>query len=170
MHFLPYNKTLKEFSRELRSHSTLSEIFLWQQLRASQFRGYSFNRQKPLENHIVDFYCRKLDLVIEIDGDSHFEEESCLCDFKRLEVLEKMGLKFLHFSDLDVKKNIHHVLSEIGYFIDDWEKENSVLPTGFQILWIPNLPRPFEKGELHQLNLNLFSQDDCFGFTFQFEA
>jgi very-short-patch-repair endonuclease len=90
MHFLPYNKTLKEFSRELRSHSTLSEIFLWQKLRASQFRGYSFNRQKPLENYIVDFYCRKLDLVIEIDGDSHFDEDSCLSDFRRQEVLENM--------------------------------------------------------------------------------
>ena len=131
MHFLPYNKTLKEFSRELRSHSTLSEIFLWQQLRASQFRGYSFNRQKPLENHIVDFYCRKLDLVIEIDGDSHFDEESYLSDLKRQEVLEKMGLKFLRFSDLDIKKNMPYALAEVGYFIDDWEKENSDLPTDF---------------------------------------
>ncbi len=131
MHFLPYNKTLKEFSRELRAHSTLSEILLWQKLRANQFRGYSFNRQKPLENYIVDFYCRKLDLVIEIDGDSHFDEESYLSDFKRQEVLEKMGLKFLRFSDLDVKKNMPSILVEVGYFIDDWEKENGVLPTRF---------------------------------------
>ena len=131
MHFLPYNKTLKEFSRELRSQSTLSEILLWQKLRANQFRNYSFNRQKPLENYIVDFYCRKLDLVIEIDGDSHFDEESYLSDLKRQEVLEKMGLKFLRFSDLDIKKNMPYVLAEVGYFIDDWEKENSDLPTGF---------------------------------------
>ena len=75
MYFLPYNKNLKEFSRDLRSHSTLSEILVWQKLRSSQFRGYAFNRQKPLGNYIVDFYCLKLDLVIEVDGNSHFFEE-----------------------------------------------------------------------------------------------
>lgn len=42
-----------------------------------------------------------------------------------------MGLKFLRFSDLDVKKNMPYVLAEIGYFIDDWEKENGVLKTSF---------------------------------------
>jgi len=68
MYFLPYNKNLKEFSRDLRSHSTLSEILLWQKLRASQFRGFAFNRQKLLGNYIVDFYCRKLNLVIEVDA------------------------------------------------------------------------------------------------------
>lgn len=69
--------------------------------------------------------------MIEIDGDSHFDEESYLSDFKRQEVLEKMGLKYLRFSDLDVKKNIPYVLTEIGYFIDDWERENGILPTRF---------------------------------------
>lgn len=83
MQFVPYNKNLKEFSRELRSHSTLAEILLWQKLRASQFRGYAFNRQKPLDNYIVDFYCRKLNLVIEIDGDSHFYAESMIEDLER---------------------------------------------------------------------------------------
>ena len=83
MRFIPYSKSLKEFSRELRSHSTLSEVLLWKQLRASRFRGYSFNRQKPLSKFIVDFYCKKLNLVIEIDGDSHFDEESVISDQKR---------------------------------------------------------------------------------------
>lgn len=46
MHFVSYNKSLKEFSRDLRSHSTLSEVLLWQKLKASQFRGYAFNRQR----------------------------------------------------------------------------------------------------------------------------
>lgn len=61
----------------------MSEILLWQKLRAGQFRGYSFNRQKPLGNYIVDFYCRKLNLVIEIDGDSHFYAESVVEDSER---------------------------------------------------------------------------------------
>ena len=121
MYFLPYNKNLKEFSRDLRSHSTLSEILLWQKLRSSQFRGYAFNRQKPLGNYIVDFYCLKLDLVIEVDGNSHFFEESVMEDQERQKVIERMGLNFLRFSDLEVKRSMPSVLGEIGYFIDDFE-------------------------------------------------
>lgn len=125
MFFLPYNKNLKEFSRDLRSHSTLSEILLWQKLRASQFRGYAFNRQKPLGNYIVDFYCLKLDLVIEVDGNSHFFEESVVEDQERQKVIERMGVNFLRFSDLEVKRSMPCVLEEIGYFIDDFEKKIS---------------------------------------------
>ena len=121
MHFLPYNRTLKEFSRDLRSHSTLSEILLWQKLRASQFRGYAFNRQKPLGNYIVDFYCRKLDLVIEIDGNSHEYEETILEDEERQRVLEQLGVYFLRFPDVEVKRSMASVLNEIGFFIDDFE-------------------------------------------------
>ena len=121
MYFLPYNKNLKEFSRDLRSHSTLSEILLWQKLRASQFRGYAFNRQKLLGNYIVDFYCRKLNLVIEVDGNSHSFEESVVEDLERQKVLERMGIYFLRFSDLEVKRSMPSVLDEIGYFIDDFE-------------------------------------------------
>ena len=124
MHYLPYNRTLKEFSRDLRSHSTLSEILLWQKLRASQFRGYAFNRQKPLGNYIVDFYCRKLDLVIEIDGNSHEYEETILEDEERQRVLEQLGVYFLRFPDVEVKRSMASVLNEIGFFMDDFEEKS----------------------------------------------
>ena len=123
MHFLPYNKSLKEFSRDLRSHSTLSEILLWQKLRASQFRGYAFNRQKPLGNYIVDFYCRKLHLVIEVDGNSHFFEDSVLEDEERQRILEKLGVNFLRFQDVEVKRSMASVLNEIGFYVDDFEEK-----------------------------------------------
>ena len=131
MYFLPYNRTLKEFSRDLRSHSTLSEILLWQKLRASQFRGYAFNRQKPLGNYIVDFYCRKLDLVIEIDGNSHAYEEAVVEDRKRQQILEELGVFFLRFSDWEVKNAMSFVLGEIGCFLDDFEERNGLEQTGF---------------------------------------
>ena len=127
MYFLPYNRTLKEFSRNLRSHSTLSEILLWQKLRASQFRGYGFNRQKPLGNYIVDFYCRKLDLVIEIDGNSHEYEEAVLDDEKRQRVLEQLGVYFLRFPDLEVKRSMASVMNEIGFFMDDFEGKSGAV-------------------------------------------
>ena len=131
MHYLPYNRTLKEFSRDLRSHSTLSEILLWQKLRASQFRGYAFNRQKPLGNYIVDFYCQKLDLVIEIDGNSHEYEETILEDEERQRVLEQLGVYFLRFPDVEVKRSMASVLNEIGFFIDDFEEKSGGIKTRF---------------------------------------
>ena len=131
MHFLPYNKSLREFSRDLRSHSTISEILLWQKLRASQFRGYAFNRQKPLGNYIVDFYCRKTNLVIEIDGGSHDYEEAVVEDGKRQQILEELGVSFLRFSDWEVKNVLAFVLGEIGYFFDDFENMNGLEQTGF---------------------------------------
>ena len=131
MHFIPYNKTLREFSRDLRSHSTLSEILLWQKLRASQFRGYAFNRQKPLGNYIVDFYCRKTNLVIEVDGGSHDYEEAVVEDRKRQQILEELGVSFLRFSDWEVKNAMSFVLGEIGYFLDDFENMNGLEQTGF---------------------------------------
>ena len=81
-------------------------------------RGYKFNRQKPLDRYIVDFYCKKLDLVIEIDGESHNSEVAKIKDTERQLALEKMGLYFLRFDDLDVKKNMLFVLTQIQVFID----------------------------------------------------
>jgi len=67
-----YNRYLKNISRKLRSSSTLSEILLWNELKSSKMMGYQFMRQKPIGRYIVDFYCSKLKLVIEIDGETHY--------------------------------------------------------------------------------------------------
>lgn len=115
---------LKQFSRNLRNNSTLGEILLWQELRAGQIKGYKFNRQKPLDHYIVDFYCKRLDLVIEVDGSSHYHEEALLQDQERQEVLEAMELSFLRFDDLDVKRNMVFVVQTIWDFVESWEEEN----------------------------------------------
>lgn len=93
-------------------------------MRAGRIRGYKFNRQKPLDNYIVDFYCKKLNLVIEVDGESHFVGDAPIRDRERQDILEDMGLKFLRFDDMDVKMNISFVIRVLEEFIDDWEKEN----------------------------------------------
>lgn len=113
MYHLPYNKDLNAFARYLRNNSTLAEILLWQQLKNKQMHGYLFNRQKPLGRYIVDFYCRELNLVIEIDGDSHDTEYAQVNDAIRQEVLEKMGLHFLRYADMDVKTKMSFVLLSI---------------------------------------------------------
>jgi len=88
MKHIPYNKNLKDFSRKLRNNQTLGETLLWMELQKKQMRGYQFNRQKPLGNYIVDFYCKKLSLVIEIDGGSHDFEEIMVKDIERQRILE----------------------------------------------------------------------------------
>ena len=127
MYYLPYNKNLRDFSRYLRKNSTLSEILLWNELKNEKMLGYQFNRQKPIHRYIVDFYCKKLNLVIEIDGCSHGFEEVYLNDIKRKEILKSIGLKFLRFDDVEVKLNRNNVLRVIEDYIKNFEEEKSVL-------------------------------------------
>ncbi|WP_445452783.1 endonuclease domain-containing protein [Flavobacterium sp. 25HG05S-40] len=101
---------MKEYARLLRNNSTLSEVLLWQNIKNKGFE-VQFHRQVPLSNFIVDFYCHELMLAIEIDGDSHqFKYEY---DATRQGELEKLGVTFLRFSDIDVKKNMFSVLLSI---------------------------------------------------------
>jgi len=79
----------------------------------------------------VDFYCKKLQLVIEIDGDSHFHVESVVKDQKRQLILEERNLSFLRFLNREVKRSMPFVLQEIGAFIDNWELKNDSLKTSF---------------------------------------
>jgi len=120
MYYLPYDKNLKEFSRRLRKHSTLGEILLWQKLRAGNMMNYTFNRQKPLDRYIVDFYCKPLNLVIEVDGSYHFEQEQKIKDQHRQEALQKMGLNFLRFAEQQIRKDIDVVLKAIENYIIEW--------------------------------------------------
>ncbi len=128
MYYLPYNKDLKQFSHDLRNHSTYGEVLLWMELRAGQLKGYKFNRQKPLEKYIVDFYCKRLNLVIEVDGESHHSEEARLKDVKRQRILEGLGLSFIRFDDWDVKNKMEMVLQRIEEFIEKFENTNPPSP------------------------------------------
>jgi len=81
--------------------------------------GYQFMRQKPIGDYIVDFYCSKLKLVIEIDGESHDGRFSY--DMQRQSFLESTGLTVLRFNDIDVKRDISNVLMAI----EGWVKMNN---------------------------------------------
>ena len=122
MYYLPYNKNLKAFSRKLRNHSTPGEILLWKQLRAGKMRGFTFNRQKPLGNYIVDFYCKPLQLVIEVDGGYHFEKEQKILDAERQKILEEMDLSFLRFHDEEIRKDMDSVLNRIDDYVKTFKK------------------------------------------------
>lgn len=103
---IPYNPKLKEYARQLRKNSSLAETLLWENIK-NKALGVQFHRQVPMLEYIVDFYCHDLMLAIEIDGNSrdfrYFE------DVNRQNKLEEYGVKFIRFSDADVKNNIFNV-------------------------------------------------------------
>ena len=68
MPIIKYNPKLKTIARNLRNNSTLSEVLLWRRLKNKQIKGYKFERQRPIDNYIVDFFCKELMFAIEIDG------------------------------------------------------------------------------------------------------
>jgi len=124
----PYNKKLKLFSRALRSNMTDAELHLWQRLRNKQLCGIQFYRQKPLLSFIVDFYCPKATLVIELDGAQHFEPDHQAKDKKRDELLLSMGLMVLRFDDLQVLKETDAILEVIYAEVVQRLEENSNPP------------------------------------------
>ena len=79
-------------------------------------------RQKPIGKYIVDFYCSKLKLIIEIDGESHDYEDAYVLDQVRHKKLEASGLHFLRFDDEDVKQYMDNVLYVIEHWIIEKEK------------------------------------------------
>ena len=114
-----YEHYLKDISRKLRNNSTLSEILLWNEIKGCKMMGYQFMRQKPINKYIVDFFCSKLNLIIEIDGVTHYGKEEK--DKKRQKELEELGLSFLRFDDLDVKFRMDEVLNKIKNWIIDYK-------------------------------------------------
>ena len=114
--YVPYNKNLKQRSRDLRNNSTLSEVLLWKRLRGRQMKGFQFNRQKPLGRFIADFYCKPLNLVLEIDGSSHEGKEQY--DAEREIELQKLGVTVLRFTNSEVKTDIRGVLMRIEWWIE----------------------------------------------------
>ena len=96
---IPYKPHLRELARRLRKESTLTEIMLWYELKGRKLRGYDFDRQKPIDDYIVDFYCKDLQLAIEIDGESHVGEEEY--DKARQLRLEGLRVRFLRFDSME---------------------------------------------------------------------
>ena len=116
MTFLPYNPRLKAVARQLRQNMTRSEILLWQRLKGKQMHGYDFDRQRPIDEYVVDFYCKQLRLAIEIDGSSHDSTEAQEQDSHRQARLETLGVRFLRFRDEDVR----YRLDEVLHVIEAW--------------------------------------------------
>src|SRR4030042_6597172 len=103
---LSYDRPLKALSQHLRRNMTDAENRLWLKLRRKQLKGYTFYRQKIIGKYIVDYYCPKANLVIELDGGQHYSETGEAKDRARDDVLREMGIKVLRFSDREVFENM----------------------------------------------------------------
>ena len=110
---LKYGKHLKKYSRRLRKEMTDAERLLWSKIRGKQVKGFQVYRQKPIGRFVVDFYCPKAKLVIELDGGQHYSEVIQAKDESRDKYMESVGLKVLRFSDTEVFENLPGVIEEI---------------------------------------------------------
>ena len=106
-----YDHRNVQLAKNLRKNMTPWERKLWYCF----LKTYSvrFQRQKPIDRYIVDFYCAKAKLIIELDGSGHYETESIENDRKRTEKLESLGYKVIRFTNLDVDKNFYGVCTVI---------------------------------------------------------
>ncbi|MEW6109055.1 MAG: endonuclease domain-containing protein, partial [Nitrospirota bacterium] len=96
---------------------TNAEKYLWSRLRGKQLKSYQFYRQKVIERYIVDFYCPKASLVIELDGGQHYERTGKEKDKVRDDVLKRTGLRVLRFSDKEIFENIDAVMERIWSYL-----------------------------------------------------
>jgi len=110
---LSYDKQLKALSQHLRKNMTDAENMLRLKLRRKKLKGHQFYRQKIIGKYIVDFYCPKANLVIELGGGQHYSEAGKAKDRARDNVLIEMGIKVLRFCDRDVFENIGGVMEGI---------------------------------------------------------
>ncbi len=108
---------IKQRKRELRNSMTKAEYMLWRHLRKNQL-GYKFRRQHSFGRYIVDFYCRELKLVIEIDGDVHYDDKQKEKDIERTKYLESIGLKVKRYTNLDILYNIYRVMDDLVDYIE----------------------------------------------------
>ena len=112
---LPTNNSLSGLTRALRNNGTKAEAVLWQYLKNKNAFGYHFHRQKNIGKYIVDFYCPKLALVIEMDGSSH--DNKYEYDAERDEYLRRLGLTVLHLDNDDILRNPDTALYAIETFM-----------------------------------------------------
>ena len=108
-----FNKTKNTpFRKQLRNDPTKVEWLLWQELKGSKL-GYKFRRQHGIGPFIVDFYCPKLKLVIEVDGETHFQQEDIEYDLGRTSFLIQEKIQVVRVTNNEVRLSMEDVIELI---------------------------------------------------------
>jgi very-short-patch-repair endonuclease len=100
-----------EKAKKLRENLTECEQLLWKRLDKNKVLGFRFKCQHPIDIFIADFYCHKLKLVIEIDGEIH--NQKLEYDFGRTDEMERFDIMVIRFPNKEVKEDINKVMREI---------------------------------------------------------
>jgi len=111
-----------EKARDLRKVQTKAEVKLWQALRNEKVCNLKFRRQHAFDDYILDFYCHKMKLAIEVDGEVHNEPEVAAYDTIRTTNLNEQGITVLRFTNEEVEKNLKQVIKKI----ETWYYENKL--------------------------------------------
>ena len=106
-------KLLKEKAHKNKQFPTEAEAYLWNFLSGKQL-GVKFNRQHIIGDYIVDFVCLEKQLVIEVDGDYHYEEEQMNLDSERTIELSRMGFQVIRFDNNMVLHHVEDVINRIN--------------------------------------------------------
>ena len=115
------NGNLTRFARKLRKEQTKEESLLWYNfLREYPLR---FHRQYVVGEYIVDFYCHKAKVAVELDGSQHYEPDEQKRDARRTAYLNSQGIRVLRFSNLDVLQRFRAVCEKIHEEVEKTQEE-----------------------------------------------
>ena len=103
----------------MRKNPTEAETAMWKILRNFRQSGFPFRRQHPIDFYVADFYCHKLRLVIEVDGEIHSAKEIQSHDEGRTGELERFGIKVLRFRNSQILCDSDLVADKIKSTIKD---------------------------------------------------
>jgi very-short-patch-repair endonuclease len=107
------NKRLRAFARQMRKEPTPAEKHLWRIVRNRRLAEFKFRHQHPFGPYILDFYCPAARLIIELDGDSHADEQTQQHDAARTAYLERRGVLTLRFWNVELAENEDGVVARI---------------------------------------------------------
>ena len=108
---------MEPFRRKLRKQMTAAEVALWLMIKNKQLNGQRFLRQYSIGHYVVDFYCPKYKLAIELGGEGHFTDEGESYDAKRTEYLNSLGVRVLRFENFEVFQYPMRTLDEIKMYL-----------------------------------------------------
>jgi very-short-patch-repair endonuclease len=112
--FIGAKSELFRLAHRMRNNPTEAERILWEQLRKFRSKGFVFRRQHPIDFYIADFYCHRIKLVIEVDGDIHTNNDVQKHDDNRSGELERFGILVMRFSNEEIISDLKHVISLIN--------------------------------------------------------
>ena len=114
---MPKNSKLLGNARKLRREMTRQERHLWYDF--LQHYPVKIYKQRIIGNYIVDFYCHRAMLVIELDGSQHYEDTSVKYDKNRTDFLNSLGIDVLRILNIDIDRNFKSVCIMIDHLINE---------------------------------------------------